>query len=270
MGQSKVGEILFTKYESRLEEDKKSSFEMFAEETAATLVLQSPYVTHHLVEKGVIKPGEHSRLIPLFTANLSAQMFGAAQSKGFKITTKHAENRAAVVVNHSLENHGKILASLKERRKSEYDLFFGVRAAALVESIQCDYIAGVKMSKQAEIATAIALLRRFSKEIPNFREFLKAMSVDIRDDSALRQFADEAQIRDYIQEFYGDSLYFQRREGLIISKRTIVDTKDNVTNLSRTRQPIFTEGALVHAISRLRINTASILRKLSEKRAQGL
>lgn len=267
MSKQSVGEVVFNQYERRLEREAKSSQDLFAEETAADLVLQSPYVTDHLIAKGVIRRGEHSRLTPVFNVNLKAQMHGAAESKGYKITVKNAHKRAATIVEHSMRNHPNIMQMLRERRKSEYDLFYGFRSAAFVESIQCDYIAGVPLSKPAETAAGIALYRRFGKEVKGFRKFLEALDVDINDDFALRQFSEEAEMRQYVQQFYSDSLYFQRREGLIVANRNIVDLRDNVNTLERAKTPIFTEGAIAHAISKLRLNTFSIIQKIRENRA---
>ncbi|GGF88015.1 hypothetical protein [Paenibacillus abyssi] len=269
MKNENLGRRVFTNYERFLESGAKSSMDLFAEETAADLVLQSPNVTHHLTDKGVIERGQHSCLIPLFTTNLSAQMYGASSGKGHKITVSNAHKRAEIVVEYSNANHRKMMASLRARRKTEHDLFYGFRAAALVESIQCDYIAGVHLSRHAETAAGIALMRRLSTEIPDFRKFMRAMGVDLRDDSALRQFSDEGKMREYIQQYHQDSLYFQRRKGLITSKLTLMDTSDNVINLNRAKDPIFTEGAVAHAITKLKLSTSTIMQKLREIRSIG-
>lgn len=262
----KMGSRIFEDFQRRIESEAKSSFDIYAEETAADLVLQSPYVSDHLVEKGIIKRGEHTRLVPVFTANLSMQLYGTSESLGYKVTVKNAHKRAQAVASYSAAHHKRIMAGLKARRKSEYDLFYGLRSAALVESIQCDYIAGSPLSKQAETAASIALLRRFSRELPNFRDFLVVMDVDSRDDLALRQFASEAEFREYIQRFYSDSLYFQRRQGLIVQKAALADLTDNANELRRTRGKIFTEGAVAHAIEKLGLSAEKIVKELEGKK----
>lgn len=268
MRNEKLGKVIFERFERNLSRnDEKSSFDLFAEETASDLVLQSPYVSQHLIARGIIKKGEHTRLVPVWTANLAGQLYGATVNKGHKMTTVTAHKRASTLTGHSLRNFPKINDLLKSRRKSEYDFYYGMRDAALVESLQCDYIAGVKLSKQAETAAGIALLRRLNGEIPDFRDFLEVMDVDHRDMRALRQFAEEGGTRDYIREYYSNSLYFQRRRDFIIGNQTVYDVDDNAIDLKKTREPVFTEGKIAHVVDRLGLNIHSILAKLSAKKA---
>ncbi|KLU55481.1 hypothetical protein EL84_25910 [Paenibacillus sp. VT-400] len=168
---------------------------MIAESAAADLVLNSPYVTDHLIQHGLIDRGQHTAFAPVFTANLRAQMYGTEEGRGHKLTTVTANKRAEAVTVHTLRNFPRVAAKVKARRKSDNELFLGNREAALVESLQCDYIAGTKLSAQAETAAGIALLRRFSNELPKFRHFLHLMNVDVRDAIGLREFATEGKVR---------------------------------------------------------------------------
>lgn len=267
MKNEQMGARIFGDFEKRIEDKTKTSFALVAESTAADLVLFSPYVTDHLISGGLINRGEHSCFAPVFTANLSAQLYGTGESRGYKITVRNADKRAEAVTIHTLSNCRKITARVKARRKTERDLFLGLRSAALVESLQCDYIAGTGLTEQSEVAAGIALLRRFSRELPKFRQFLAILGVDIRDAGALRQFASEGKLREYLQYFYSDSLYFQRRQGLIVQKDALNDTRDSAIALRRTKGAIFTEGAIAHAIEKLGLSQAAILERLESRRA---
>jgi len=267
MKNEQMGARIFGDFEKRIEDKTKTSFALVAESTAADLVLFSPYVTDHLISGGLINRGEHSCFAPVFTANLSAQLYGTGESRGYKITVRNADKRAEAVTIHTLSNCRKIMARVKGRRKTERDLFLGLRSAALVESLQCDYIAGTALTEQSEVAAGIALLRRFSRELPKFRQFLRILGVDVRDAVALRQLASEGELRPYMQRFYSGSLYFQRRQGLIVQKDALNDLRDSAIALRRTKGAIFTEGAIAHAIDKLGLNHDAIFAQLESRRA---
>ncbi|KLU55482.1 hypothetical protein EL84_25915 [Paenibacillus sp. VT-400] len=64
--------------------------------------------------------------------------------------------------------------------------------------------------------------------------------------------------------FYNDSLYFQRRQGLIVQKGALGDVTDSVITLRRTKGTIFTEGAIAHVIEKLGLNYETIIRRVEE------
>lgn len=267
MKNEKMAESIFTDFEKRVEDKTKTSFALVAETIASDLVLNSPYVSDHFVSHGLFNKGEHTRFAPVFSANLYSQLFGAGEGRGHKLTTVTANKRAEAVTVHALRNFRTLTAKVKARRKTDNDLYLGIRDAALVESIQCDFIAGTPLSAQAEAAASISLMRRFSRELPKFRQFLVLLGVDTRDAAALRQVASEGKLREYLQYFYSDSLYFQRRQGIIIQKEALADTTDNAIALRRTKGAIFTEGAIAHAIDKLGLSHDAIFARLESRKA---
>lgn len=269
------GEFLFQKYELELKKPEVSSFDLFAEEQASDLVLASHMVSEHIYRGGLVPRGKQSRFSPIYKANLSLQYAAIDDRKGNLVTTAKAHHRANVLREHALRNYPSVQRMLKRSGKSEYDFYYTLRAIALVESIQCDYISGVNLSMQAEKCAGVALIRRFVEQSPDFREYLLAIEVDYRDDTAIVEFLRQANSREVITKWWGQDKYFQRRDGILTPVNNSAigsneETSDNVQELRKANIPEFTEDMFVDAAFKLKLDIERIVRKVQEYKRRGM
>lgn len=267
----KQGEHLFSKYEVELKKPDISSIELFIEEKAADLVLISPMVSQHIYASGLVPKGKQVKFRPIYSANLSMQYSGIDEGKGALFNTNNAHRRASVLFEHAMKNYSSIREMIKSSGKSGYDFYYALRAISLVESIQCDYIAGVGLSQQAESSAGIALVSRFVHQTPDFREFLLALDVDYKDRSAVLEFLRQTDARNVIIDYWQNDKYFQRRSGMFVPKGEVHEAQsDNATVLWKAKSPELKENLIANAVARLELNIDKIKARAEEYKRRNI
>jgi len=248
-----VGETIFSEYERLLR--KGNSFALVAEERAADIVLNSQFVSQPLIQRGIIRRGEVNKLLLPFSGNLAAQKYADKNGKLYKVDLPNANKRAESVLNYSIGHFSALNRLMKERGVKDLTLFYGLRDAALIESVFTNYIAKVPMSKHAEAAAAIGLIRRFENSVKGFKPLMRTFDVDTRDNVAVRQFVDTIGFRDICAENWKNDSYFRRRITVIDNLADAAGKEtDDAIRFSKAADKTFTENIFLKGVKRLGLN----------------
>lgn len=275
MNAQRTGKWIYDRFEKRLA--KGNSFKLIAEERGADLIYRNPMPYSPLYEHGLVSTDrrDRPRLLLPYKANLAVQEYAWNKDLLHNLGLETANKRAAAVVDYSLRHFPSVQKLLKEKKKDAQDLFNGLRDGFLIESLSTAYIANIPISRQAELAAGVGLMKRFVQTVPGFKSVaMDFFDVDPKDDHALRQFADETDLREFCNGYWRKDKYFQRRTKFIDEFAntsqpafTFVDFEedgtDDAINLRKTRDSTFLEGTFVWAVEKLGMNKERLIYMLA-------
>ena len=267
-----VGRDVFARFDRKMKK-KGNSFSLIAEGRAADLTMHSPFLTQPLIERGIIERNETSRVLLPFFANLSSQEYAYVHNELHRLDLLNANRRAAAVTEYSLYNLPSIRRLLAEKKKDDQTLFYGLRDAALIESLTTAYIANLKLTPQAKAAAGIGLVRRFSRTVPKFNGMVKVFDVDVSDDLAVKQFTECSDFQDICNETWRNDRLFNRRSKFIddaknntqMYQATATSTafdvdyedtneSDDAIHLKKARDITFVEKIFLRGVKNLRMD----------------
>lgn len=268
-----VGKSIFNRLEDKVNSGG-TSFNLFAEEKAADLLLQSPYFVDELRNRGVLKQGEHhSKYIFVFRSNLACQRFGVMQGKSDLLVTTYAADRAKAVIEYLIRNKPEMIKENSRRGVSQYDMYHAFRSIFLKDSLQTDYISGMKLSPDTEIIAGVAVNKRLIKSSTGYGEMLKSLNINPNDNTELRDVVRETDFRSVVLDHYKQDTFYLRRDGAIISKHFSVTDGYTNSNFDVETGNLFlggdvngkkklTEKMFIHLVESLGLNRQKLAKML--------